>query len=54
MRRNTKHYEKKHIKMNDNEISNIIDKYLKYINTKHDGFKTEFANGEKDYRKINN
>ena len=45
---------KKHLKINDNDISNIIDKYLKYISTKRDGFKTEFENGEKDYRKINN
>ena len=45
---------KKHLKINDNEISNIIDKYLKYINTKRNEFKLEFENGEKDYRKINN
>ena len=45
---------KKHLKINDNEISNIIDKYLNYINTKREKFKTEFENGEKDYRKINN
>ena len=44
---------KKHLKINDNEISNIIDKYLRYINTKRDEFKLEFENGEKDYRKIN-
>ena len=44
---------KKHLKINDNEISNIIDEYLKYINTKRDEFKTEFENNEKDYRKIN-
>ena len=44
---------KKHLKIDDDEISNIIDKYLKYINTKRDEFKTEFENGEKDYRKIN-
>ena len=44
---------KKHLKVNDNEISNIIDKYLKYIKTKSDEFKLEFENGEKDYRKIN-
>ena len=44
---------KTHLKINDNEISNIIDKYLKYINTKRDEFKLEFENGEKDYRKIN-
>ena len=45
---------KKHLKTNDNEISNIIDEYLKYINTKRNEFKLEFENGEKDYRKINN
>ena len=45
---------KKHLKIDDNEISNIIDKYLNYINTKRNEFKTEFKNGEKDYRKINN
>ena len=44
---------KKHLKIDDNEISNIIDKYLKYINTKRDEFKTEFEKNEKDYRKIN-
>ena len=44
---------KKHLKINDNEISNIINDYLKYINSKRDEFKTEFENGEKDYRKIN-
>ena len=27
---------KTHLKINDNEISNIIDKYLKYIKTKRD------------------
>ena len=44
---------KKHLKINDNEISNIIDKYLKYINTKREEFTSEFKNNEKDYRKIN-
>ena len=44
---------KKHLKIKDNEISIIIDKYLKYINTKRDEFKLEFENGENDYRKIN-
>ena len=43
----------KHLKINDNEISYIIDKYLNYINTKRNKFKLEFENGEKDYRKIN-
>ena len=44
---------KTHLKINDNEISNIIDKYFKYINSKRDKFKIDFENGEKDYRKIN-
>ena len=44
---------KKHLKIDDNEISNIIDKYLKYNNTKRDEFKTEFENNGKDYRKKN-
>ena len=44
---------KKHLKIKDNEISIIIDKYLKYINTKREEFKLEFENEEKDYRKIN-
>ena len=44
---------KKHLKINDNEIPNIMDKYLKYINTKRNEFNLEFENGEKDYRKIN-
>ena len=44
---------KKHLKINDNEISNIIDKYLNYINTKRNKFILEFENDEKDYRKIN-
>ena len=40
--------------MKDNEISKKIEKNLKNINTKRDEIKTEFENGEKDYRKINN
>ena len=52
MRRNIKYY-KKNLKINNNEISNIIDEYLKYINTKRNEFKLEFENGEIDYRKIN-
>ena len=44
---------KKHLKINDNEISKILDEYLKYINTKRDEFKLNFENNEKDYRKIN-
>ena len=42
---------KKHLKINDNEISNIIDEYLKYNNTKRDEYTLEFENREKDYRK---
>ena len=42
---------KKHLKKNDNEISNIIDEYLKYINTKRDEFKTEFENKKKTIEK---
>ena len=45
---------RKHLKLNDIEVSNIVDEYLKYFNTKRDEFKLEFENGEKDYRKINN
>ena len=44
---------KKYLKINNNEISIIIDKYLKYINTKRDEFELNFENNEKDYRKIN-
>ena len=44
---------KKHLKIIDNEISNIVDGYLKYINTKREEFKLKFENGEKHYRKIN-
>ena len=44
---------KTHLKINDKEISNIIDTYLKYINNKHNEFKLEFKNNEKDHRKIN-
>ena len=44
---------KKHLKMKNNEFSNIIDENLKYIKIKRDEFKLEFENGEKDYRKIN-
>ena len=43
---------KKHLKINDNEISNIIDEYLKYITTKRKEYTLAFENGEKDYRKI--
>ena len=45
---------KKHLKINDNEISKIIDEYLKYINIKREEFKLEYENGEKDYRKKKN
>ena len=44
---------KKHSKINDNEISNIIDKYLKQINNKRKEYELEIENNEKDYRKIN-
>ena len=44
---------KKQLKINENEISIIVDEYLKYINVKRDEFKLEFESGEKDYRKIN-
>ena len=44
---------KKHLKIDDNEISNIIDNYLKYITTKRREYTLAFENGEKDYRKIN-
>ena len=44
---------KKHPEIIDNEISNIIDEYLKYINTKREEFRLKFENGEKNYRKIN-
>ena len=44
---------KKHLKIDDNEISNIIHKYLKYNYAKRDEFETEFENNEKDYRKTN-
>ena len=42
---------KKIIKRNDNEISIIIDEYLKYIKIKRDEYKVEFENGKEDYRK---
>ena len=41
----------KQLKINDNETSNIADKYLKKIITKRDEFKLEFEKSEKDYRK---
>ena len=43
---------KKHLKINDNEISNIVDEYLKYINNKRKEYKLELENNEKDCRKI--
>ena len=45
---------KKHLKLNDNEVLNIVDEYLKHINIKRNDFQLEFENGEEDYRKINN
>ena len=47
------HIIKKHLRINDNGISIIIDGYLKYNNTKRDEFKLEFENCKKDYRKVN-
>ena len=44
---------KKHLKINNNEISNIVEEYLKFINIKREEFKFKFENGEKDYRKLN-
>ena len=44
---------KKHLKINDDEISNIVDEYLKYINNKRREYKLDFGNNEKVYRKIN-
>ena len=44
---------KNHLKINNNEISNIVDEFLKFINIKREEFKLKFENGEKDYRKIN-
>ena len=44
---------KKHLELNDNEISNKVDEFLKYINTERDEFTLEIENGEKDYRKKN-
>ena len=43
---------KKRLKTNDNEISNTIDEFLKYINIEREEFKLEFENGENDYRKV--
>ena len=43
----------KHLRIKDNEISNVIDEFLKYINIKRYEFELEFENGEKDYRKTN-
>ena len=40
---------KKHLKINNNEISNIIEEYLEFINIKREEFKLKFENGEKDY-----
>ena len=44
---------KNHLKLNNNEISNIVDEYLKFINIKREEYKLKFENGEKDYQKIN-
>ena len=53
MRRNFKYYKKNIKKIKDNEISNMIDKNLKYINNNCEEFEIEFENNEKDFRKIN-
>ena len=44
---------KNHLKINNNEISKIVDEYLKFINIKREEFKLKFENCEKDYREIN-
>ena len=41
---------KKQLKISDNEISSILDEYLKNINTKRDEFEIDFENGGIDYR----
>ena len=38
---------------NDNDILNIVDEYLKIINTKRNGFILEIEIGEKGYWKVN-
>ena len=40
------------MQINDKGISNIVDEDLKFIIIKHNNFKLEFQNSEKDYRKI--
>ena len=52
MWRNTKYYQKT-FEISDDEISNTVDEFLNYINTKRDEYKIEIENGEKDYRMIN-
>ena len=42
---------KKHLKIKDKEISNIVDEYLNFINIKREEFELKFEKGEKDYRK---
>ena len=44
----------KQLRINVNEISIILDDYIKYFKTKRDEFKLEFENGEKDCRKKRN
>ena len=39
--------------MNDNEISKIVDEYIKFIIIKREEYKLEFENGEEDYQKLN-
>ena len=43
---------KKHLKLNDNEPSIMLDEYSKSIIKKRDEFKIELENGEKDNRKM--
>ena len=44
---------KKLLKINDNEISDMLDEYLKHINSQREKFQVQFENREKHYRKIN-
>ena len=43
---------KKLLQINDNELLDKVDEYLKYISTKGEEFKLQFENGEKHYRKM--
>ena len=44
---------KKHLKIKDNEILNIVNEFLFYNNIKRDEFKLDIEKGEKDYQKLN-